>query len=378
VPPFAIGFVLALLLAFILLAVFMWRAATTRVDERFNRINAPAASLTASATHDRGVRESASQVYQYSVVPGGVRSADDVVAAVRRDPVVAAHYQSVNIRALRVEKLASPKTAYVSYRLGNRIYWTSRPVQLKAGETILTDGTAMIRGRCGNSIAFEQREPRAAASNEPAPEAMDLFIGPDAPADESRPVAWNWDSVNSLAAPAFGPLGTATAPFDALQYAPSVSPWDSPRHDPSLTPFAGGLVGAPLGPGRFGVGGPPPVSLDRITHEGATGKEPGPSNGGSPAPPGEGETHNAENPPGPPGPPGGKGDSPNPHDGPPSVFDGPPPGFDGPPSGFNPPSFVTPPLDNTAVVPEPGTLILVGSGVAAAVLRRRSRNSKSR
>src|SRR5262249_26376512 len=147
-------------------------------------------------------------VYRHSVVPGGVHSAADVLAAVRRDPVVAEHYASVNIQALRVEKLAGSRSAYVSYRLGDRVYLTSRPVRLQASEPILSDGHTMIRARCGNCISFEERQPQAAANQEPAPEEMDLFIGPDAPTDDAGAVAWQSPPGGEGSAAAFYPIDT--------------------------------------------------------------------------------------------------------------------------------------------------------------------------
>ena len=44
---------------------------------------------------------------------------------------------------------------FVSYRLQNAIYWTSRRIHLPEGEPVLVDGKNMIRARCGNRIAFE-------------------------------------------------------------------------------------------------------------------------------------------------------------------------------------------------------------------------------
>ena len=82
------------------------------------------------------------------------------------DAVVAAHYAGVNPDDLRVEYLSAPVTAHVSYRIGDDIYWTRRPVTLPAGERVLTSGTAMIRARCGNMVSMEPMLP--VAGEEPA------------------------------------------------------------------------------------------------------------------------------------------------------------------------------------------------------------------
>lgn len=93
--------------------------------------------------------------YRYSIVPGGVWSADDVVQAIEDDPVVAAHYHRLDLTRLRSEVLAESRTAYVSYRTSRDIGWTSRRVQVGAGEAVLTDGTTTIRARCGNVLSDE-------------------------------------------------------------------------------------------------------------------------------------------------------------------------------------------------------------------------------
>jgi len=76
--------------------------------------------------------------YPYSVVPGGVHSTMELASA-GRDPVVAAHYARVNMASARIETVRAPRRVHVSYRIGDRIYWTKRKVTLSPGERILTD-----------------------------------------------------------------------------------------------------------------------------------------------------------------------------------------------------------------------------------------------
>jgi hypothetical protein len=45
------------------------------------------------------------------------------------------------------------KLAYVSYRLGDHIYWTKRQVTLHQGEILLSDGQHLARTCCGNGIS---------------------------------------------------------------------------------------------------------------------------------------------------------------------------------------------------------------------------------
>ena len=61
-------------------------------------------------------------VYPYSIVPGGVRDAADLKWAAEHDPVVAAHYAGFDYDHARVVRLVLAQTAYVSYRMGNKVY----------------------------------------------------------------------------------------------------------------------------------------------------------------------------------------------------------------------------------------------------------------
>jgi len=92
-------------------------------------------------------------VYPYSVVPGGVRSADELRDAAKHDPVVAQHYSSFDYSRARVIEVDRPKLVYLSYRRGGQIHWTSKQAMLRVGEKLLTDGHISARTRCGNQIS---------------------------------------------------------------------------------------------------------------------------------------------------------------------------------------------------------------------------------
>jgi hypothetical protein len=77
---------------------------------------------------------SAQHVFPYSVIPGGALSSRELSEAARREPVVAAHYAGFSVADARVIRLPHDKLAYVSYRLGNHIYWTKTKVELHQGE----------------------------------------------------------------------------------------------------------------------------------------------------------------------------------------------------------------------------------------------------
>ena len=106
---------------------------------------------------------SARPVYAFSVIPGGVYSADEFANAVGTDPAVAAHYGDVTPATLQVQTVDEPREAYMSYRVGDQIYWTKRKLPLHDGERVLSTGTVMIRARCGNRLSDEPMVPTSDA-----------------------------------------------------------------------------------------------------------------------------------------------------------------------------------------------------------------------
>ena len=100
------------------------------------------------------------RVYAFSVVPGGVTSKEELARVIGADRVVARHYADINVPAVRAVK-GKARSAYVSYRRGDQIFWTRHRVELKEDELVLSDGEQEIRGRCGNRISDVSRMPVA-------------------------------------------------------------------------------------------------------------------------------------------------------------------------------------------------------------------------
>lgn len=92
-------------------------------------------------------------VYPYSVIPGGVSSADELRDAADHDSVVAAHYAGFDYKRARVIEVDRPRLVYLSYRRGGQIHWTRKQASLHPGEKLLTDGRITARTRCGNQIS---------------------------------------------------------------------------------------------------------------------------------------------------------------------------------------------------------------------------------
>jgi hypothetical protein len=110
------------------------------------------------------VCRAAREIYPFSVIPGGVVDSQELAASIQRDPVARQHYQDIRPERVWVTSADKPMLAYVSYRKGDAVYWTDHEVKIAAGERLLTDGINLIRGRCGNRIAFRRPVPLAATT----------------------------------------------------------------------------------------------------------------------------------------------------------------------------------------------------------------------
>jgi hypothetical protein len=109
-------------------------------------------------------------VFPYSIIPGGAANAGALREAIAADPVVRAHYANFDLSRTRVVRLTEPRVAHVSYRIGDDVFWTKKPLLLKAGETLLTDGEHYARTRCGNQLAAS---PGPVSADEPPDGAFD-------------------------------------------------------------------------------------------------------------------------------------------------------------------------------------------------------------
>ena len=306
--------------------------------------------------------------YNYSVIPGGARSSQELAHAIESDSVVAAAYRDVDPDTMRPETVPADRMAYVSYRKNDRVFWTKKKVRIYEGETILSNGQTEIRGRCGNGISLEPLLPTA----EDEPEETEF----DALNDGGRPLLVSFNltpaGLPMVAPPDLG--GEVGAPFGSL--AP-------------LGTGVGGFAGAPiLGESTGEIPGGVPQSLAALPSSGCGTPDSGVSSamGGSRraligemaegdpcevAPPGliaGGPSLFSIDPPAG-DPPGG-----NPPGLDPLVLQpllGDDPGDPKDPSDPREPGEITPFGVNPTPVPEPATLLLFGSGIAGLIARHR-------
>ena len=206
-------------------------------------------------------------LYPYSVIPGGARTSVELRNAVDRDSTVRAHYADFVVANTRVAKLQKPQAFYVSYRVGNNIFWTKETVLLPAGETVLSDGSHLARTRCGNRLALAPTAP--ISKTEPAPEAMDaanpavLLANNESPFE--LPIAP--PPVTSIEAPPATPVSSAPplgfffpgVPFTVGQGGTPTTP--PPGGGGPVTPGTPATPPPPSGPPPTVPPGPPPPPI---------------------------------------------------------------------------------------------------------------------
>ena len=143
-------------------------------------------------------------VYPYSIIPGGVKDARELKWATEHDPVVAAHYAGFNYDNARLVRLVLERTVYVSYRIGNKVYWTRHRIKLKKGETVLTDGKITARTKCGNRV--EEMPQQATSSSEPPVAKFEEPVHPMVgTAVANPPVEFQSALLNRPGSPGLGP-----------------------------------------------------------------------------------------------------------------------------------------------------------------------------
>jgi hypothetical protein len=126
------------------------------------KLDEAAPSAIASGSHS-SFNESgpARPVYMYSVISGGIASAEDLRQAMERDPVVAQQFAGFDFQRAHLVQVSEKQSMHVAYRMGDKVYWTRKKLALHPGETLISDGKIVARTRCGNRIALAPLGPPA-------------------------------------------------------------------------------------------------------------------------------------------------------------------------------------------------------------------------
>jgi len=153
-----------------------WQRASSNIKLGANAIINPPTETKGVFPLEANRKRPARVVYPYSVVPGGVKSVEELKSAIASDPVVSADYASFDLSNARIIRLDRDRSMHVSYRLGSQVYWTKKELKLAKGETLITDGVHTALTRCGNLISETVSEP--ISLNEPTVQEMDTPLDP--------------------------------------------------------------------------------------------------------------------------------------------------------------------------------------------------------
>jgi len=161
-------------------------------------------------------------IYPYSVIPGGVRNREELINSIAGDRVVAAHYADFNVSEAKIIRAEETRSLYVSYRIKNKIYWTSKKAKIPKGEPLITDGRCEARARCGNRVSAFQLEP--IGKEEPILESLDLpelpQISQFVPSFENDRIALELPSPPQQ----LEPIAESTAPSEILRTPDIINP----------------------------------------------------------------------------------------------------------------------------------------------------------
>jgi hypothetical protein len=278
---------------FVILLVVAGFAALRIVSAHFSSSDAAAVSESSQRTFNASLAGLAAQsaigvpntrnsrlVYPYSVVPGGVQSPDDLEQAAAHDPLVAQHYSGFDYQHAKVIEVQQPELVYLSYRLRNRIYWTSKRIRLHRGEKLISDGKMTARSRCGNRVSESAQ--KAVSPEEPPAEKFDQPYLADGGTATQAPFPGTFESTLRNP-PEFGGAGPAGPPLtNSYLFGPGGGT-GYPSIFPPPLPINGGACNTIFshpGPVEKGAG-----QLDDTAVERNCPKKPGPGGGPTPPPP---------------------------------------------------------------------------------------------
>jgi hypothetical protein len=242
--------VLATMFAGIAACAVAFATMTAQAPYAASTADLDAAAPLPATVPDSATTPVARRVYRYSVVPGGAADRAGLERILRSDKIVAAHYAGFDVERARPVTVSAPRAVYVSYRKGDKIYWTSRKLMLQAGETLLTDGRKEMRARCANRISDVPRFP--VEPHAPSPGSLDELVD-DGTAGEIT-------YVNAPEPAPDGDLPELTGEPFKLVWPANPAPADDPR--PGRTPLAGEPAPGLPWPqtGWLGSAGLPPLS----------------------------------------------------------------------------------------------------------------------
>jgi hypothetical protein len=113
----------------------------------------------------------------FALLSGGFTSIDEFQQRVAIDPVLLSFYGNCNDSQASMQPLPDDILVFITFRRGQEIKWTRRPILVHKGEYVLTLCGRTVLARCGNFISWVPMQP----SEDIPPSLLEM------PADEVRP-----------------------------------------------------------------------------------------------------------------------------------------------------------------------------------------------
>jgi hypothetical protein len=166
----------------------------------------------------------------FALLPGGFTSVDEFRQRVAKDPVLRSFYGSCADPHVGMQALPSDILVFVTFRRGNEIKWTRKPMLVHIGEYVLNFCGKTVLARCGNVVSWSPMQP----SEDIPPSLLEI------PTEEYRAA----DALALRAQPDPGPAHASVPasggyyffPSGTPIYVPSVGGSPMPSSPPSLAP----------------------------------------------------------------------------------------------------------------------------------------------
>lgn len=126
---------------------------------------------------------------------------------IEKDPELKRHYKNFNWEEAYTFAMPEEKSMHVSYRTPTSIFWTSKKIKIKKGETLITDGIIVVRTFCCNQIADWPKGPTLVDHKEPEERDLQPEESPTGPPKVTPP------DDPFIQVPPTGPPITPFAPF---------------------------------------------------------------------------------------------------------------------------------------------------------------------
>jgi hypothetical protein len=166
-----------------------------------------------------------------------IHSVEDFRKTVESDPVLAKHFSGFDWKNARMGRLEEPLLTYVSFRKGDIIRQTRKPVKLPKGDQYITDGNRYVRTYCGNDYVIAPAAPVSSIDDPPnesvAGPARQLSAGSIYPANEIVSIAALQGMAGAPGQPSSG------APTPGMDLPSKQLPYLTPLEVPPVVPIPG-------------------------------------------------------------------------------------------------------------------------------------------